>query len=87
MKATGITRKIDELGRITLPIELRRTLDIQVDTQMEIFVDGKNIIVRKYEPVDVEKVRTTFELEQLLKEISNDQQREVILKAIEQLKG
>lgn len=50
MKSTGIVRKIDELGRIVLPIELRRTLGIQEKDRIEIFVDGESIILRKYQP-------------------------------------
>ncbi len=50
MKSTGIVRKVDELGRIVLPIELRRTLDIQVKDALEIYVDGAQIILKKYEP-------------------------------------
>lgn len=50
MKSTGIVRKVDELGRIVLPIELRRTLDIEVKDAIEIFVDGNQIILKKYEP-------------------------------------
>ena len=50
MKSTGIVRKVDELGRIVLPIELRRTLDIQEKDSHEIYVDGNQIILRKYEP-------------------------------------
>ncbi len=50
MKATGIVRKVDELGRIVLPIELRRTLDIAEKDALEIYVDGNTIILRKYEP-------------------------------------
>jgi len=50
MKATGIVRKVDELGRIVLPMELRRTLSINKEDPIEIYVDGQNIILRKYEP-------------------------------------
>lgn len=50
MKSTGIVRKVDELGRIVLPIELRRTLDIAVKDALEIYVDGSQIILKKYEP-------------------------------------
>ena len=50
MKATGIVRKVDELGRIVLPIELRRTLDIEIKDPLEIFVDDENIILKKYTP-------------------------------------
>ena len=50
MKSTGIVRKVDELGRIVLPIELRRTLDIVEKDALEIYVDGNHIILKKYEP-------------------------------------
>lgn len=50
MKSTGIVRKVDELGRIVLPIELRRTLDISEKDSLEIYMDGTSIILRKYQP-------------------------------------
>ena len=50
IKSTGIVRKVDELGRIVLPIELRNKLDIAVKDPVEIYVDGSSIILRKYEP-------------------------------------
>ncbi len=50
VKSTGIIRKVDELGRIVLPIELRRTLDIAEKDALEIYVDGSSIILRKYQP-------------------------------------
>ncbi|MGV8146009.1 MAG: AbrB/MazE/SpoVT family DNA-binding domain-containing protein [Alkaliphilus sp.] len=50
MKSTGIVRKVDELGRIVLPIELRRTLGINVKDALEIYVDGASVILKKYEP-------------------------------------
>lgn len=53
MKATGIVRKVDELGRIVLPIELRRTLDLDIKDPVEIFVDGEKIILKKYLPACV----------------------------------
>ncbi len=53
MKSTGIVRKVDELGRIVLPIELRRTLDIAEKDSLEIYVDDDRIILRKYEPTCV----------------------------------
>ena len=49
MKATGIIRKVDELWRIVLPIELRRTLDIDVHDEMEIYIENDHVILRKYE--------------------------------------
>lgn len=53
MKSTGIVRKLDELGRITLPIELRRTLGVNERDPLEIFVDEDKIILKKYEPTDI----------------------------------
>ncbi len=53
MKSTGIVRKLDELGRITLPIELRRHLNISERDPIEIFVDDERIILQKYEPSDI----------------------------------
>ncbi len=49
MKETGIVRKVDELGRIVLPIELRRNLDIEERTELEIYVDGDSVVLRKHE--------------------------------------
>ena len=68
MKATGIVRKVDELGRIVLPIELRRTLDIEIKDPIEIYVDGDYILLKKYEPAcvfcgnakDVRRVHDNF---------------------------
>ncbi|MCL2415585.1 MAG: AbrB/MazE/SpoVT family DNA-binding domain-containing protein [Defluviitaleaceae bacterium] len=53
MKSTGIVRRVDELGRVVLPIELRKTLHIDVRDPMEIFVDGDKIVLKKYEPADI----------------------------------
>lgn len=49
MKATGIVRRIDELGRVVLPIELRRTMNLEVRDPVEIFLEGESIVLRKYE--------------------------------------
>lgn len=50
MKSTGVVRKVDELGRIVIPIELRRTLSIAEKDALEIYVDGETIILKKYQP-------------------------------------
>lgn len=55
MKSTGIVRKVDSLGRIVLPMELRRTLNIKgadggLGTPLEIYVEGENIVLRKHNP-------------------------------------
>lgn len=62
MKATGIVRRVDELGRIVLPIELRRNYAIDIKDSVEIFVDDNGIYLRKY---------TTNSSEQSLKELKN----------------
>lgn len=53
MKDTGVVRKIDELGRFTLPMELRRKMNIEVGDLLEVFVDEESIILRKYIASDI----------------------------------
>lgn len=53
MKSTGIVRKVDELGRIVLPIELRRTLGINEKDPLEIYIDLDKVMLKKYEPACV----------------------------------
>ena len=50
VKSTGIVRKVDELGRVVIPIELRRTLQIGERDALEIYVDGEKIVLKKYQP-------------------------------------
>ena len=50
MKATGIVRPVDPLGRVVIPVELRRNLGIKTDDSLEVFVDGEFIMLKKYEP-------------------------------------
>ena len=47
MKSTGMVRKVDELGRIVIPIEIRQNMDIKVKDPLEIFIDNDTIILRK----------------------------------------
>ncbi|MCL2058780.1 MAG: AbrB/MazE/SpoVT family DNA-binding domain-containing protein [Oscillospiraceae bacterium] len=79
MKSTGIVRRVDELGRVVLPIELRRTLDIEIRSPLEIYVDGDLIILRKYEPAcifcgeakDVVNFRDRIICNECLKELNS----------------
>ena len=79
MKATVIVRKVYELGRIVLPIELRRTLDIEIKDPIEIFVDDEYILLKKYEPAcvfcgnakNVMRVKEKNVCEDCLKELKN----------------
>ena len=50
MKSTGIVRKVDDLGRIVLPIELRRSMDIEVHDELEIYIEEDKVVLKKYEP-------------------------------------
>lgn len=50
MKSTGIVRKLDELGRVVIPVELRRSLNIQEKDALEIYVDDDKIVLKKYNP-------------------------------------
>ena len=50
MKPTGYVRKLDRMGRVDLPISLRRTFNIEVYTPIEYFVEGLTIVLKKYEP-------------------------------------
>ncbi len=53
MKSTGIVRKVDELGRIVLPVELRKSLGINIKDPLEIFTSNDRIVLKKYEPADI----------------------------------
>lgn len=53
MKSTGLVRKVDSLGRIVLPIELRRALELEEKDSLEICVDGDDIVLRRYQPACV----------------------------------
>ncbi len=50
MKSTGIVRPIDDLGRIVLPIEIRKTLSLSPKDSVEIFIDENRIVLQKYQP-------------------------------------
>ncbi len=72
MKTTGVIRKLDELGRITLPIELRRSLDLDVKDGLEITVQDNCIILRKAENADIFTGTTENLLEYEGKKVSRE---------------
>lgn len=53
MKSTGIIRKVDELGRVVIPVEIRRTLNIEEKDALEIYVENDSIILKKHQPENV----------------------------------
>lgn len=77
MKSTGIVRKLDELGRITLPIELRRTLGIGDREPLEIFVDEEQIVLEKYAPADIFTGEKNDLIEYCGKKVSVDSVKEM----------
>jgi transcriptional pleiotropic regulator of transition state genes len=79
MKSTGIVRRVDELGRIVLPIELRRTLDIAERDSLEIFVDGTSIVLRKYQSSCI--------FCESVKDVVNFKGKNVCPKCLKELKG
>ncbi|HAN21368.1 MAG: AbrB family transcriptional regulator [Clostridiales bacterium GWF2_36_10] len=50
MKSTGIVRRVDEFGRISLPVEMRKTMGLEEKSPVEFFVDGNTIVIKKYSP-------------------------------------
>ena len=85
MKSTGMTRKIDNLGRIVIPIELRRTLGINLQDALEIFVDGEHVIMRKYRSNE-DKLDIMKELDNVFKYSDNPHVHEIINNAKEFIK-
>lgn len=81
MKNTGIVRRLDELGRITLPIELRRTLDCADRDQLEIFVEDDRVILKKYEPADIFTGSKTDLIQYKGKAVSRESIREMAVLA------
>ncbi len=78
MKSTGIVRKIDELGRVVLPIELRRNLNIKEKDEIEIYVDEEKIILKKHNPCDVFSGETDDLVEYKGKLISRTTNKELL---------
>ncbi|WIL37570.1 AbrB/MazE/SpoVT family DNA-binding domain-containing protein [Kurthia sp. YJT4] len=89
MKSTGIVRKVDRLGRIVLPKELRNVLDIYEGTSLEIYVDEEKNILKKYvesEP-PLEVMTALKELKQLQSTLGNTDHKDVLSKAIKLIGG
>ena len=82
MKATGIVRRVDDLGRVVIPIELRRTLGIGEKDSLEIFVDGDSVILRKYRK-DTEKAHQVAQLREVIDCSDNHHVHQLINDAIE----
>ncbi|MBR1737100.1 MAG: AbrB/MazE/SpoVT family DNA-binding domain-containing protein [Firmicutes bacterium] len=77
MKATGIVRKVDELGRVVLPIELRNGLNIEPKDPIEFYVSADKIVLKKYQPADIFTGETQDLIEYNGKKISKKSIREL----------
>jgi len=77
MKQTGITRTIDNLGRIVIPKELRSTLEWNVGDNIEIFTSGDKVVLRKYQPADIFTGETEDLVEYGGKKVSRNTVREL----------
>lgn len=81
MKSTGMVRKIDELGRVVIPKELRRTLGIDKQDPVEIFINGDQIILQKYQP-NTEKEEVIANLQKMAFNAKSPNVIEIIDRAI-----
>lgn len=81
MKSTGIVRKIDDLGRVVIPKELRRTLGIDLKDPLEIYMDEDRIILKKYQP-NTEKDEVVASLKKMAASAKNPNVLETIDRAI-----
>ncbi|MBK3493479.1 AbrB/MazE/SpoVT family DNA-binding domain-containing protein [Viridibacillus sp. YIM B01967] len=86
MKSTGIVRKIDRLGRIVIPIELRNVLGIEDKDSLEIFVEGNQIIFQKFKSYDEKVIATRFRLKELIQYETDPGKLKTLTDAIELLK-
>lgn len=75
MKATGIVRRVDDLGRIVIPKEIRRQLGVSENTPMELFLEDKSLVIRKYETNNCIKDRLD-EFKSVFYETKEDLERE-----------
>ncbi|MGF2617761.1 AbrB/MazE/SpoVT family DNA-binding domain-containing protein [Rossellomorea vietnamensis] len=85
MKATGVTRRIDELGRVVIPKELRTTQGINAGDPIEFFVDKSGIVLRPYQ-TDEKKKSTLTWLQNALSDATNEEDKETIAEVIAYVK-
>jgi AbrB family transcriptional regulator, transcriptional pleiotropic regulator of transition state genes len=81
MKSTGMVRKIDELGRVVIPIELRRNLGIAEKDPMEIFIEGDQIVLKKFKLTHKVESAVNY-LEMQLNDATSEEDKEAIMNAL-----
>ncbi|MCP3026640.1 AbrB/MazE/SpoVT family DNA-binding domain-containing protein [Halobacillus sp. A5] len=84
MKGTGIVRRIDDLGRVVVPKELRKSFGIKERDPIEIFTDGDLIVLKKYQPSEEKRV-IKEELQSLLSDMNDEQKRIKLRKVLDYL--
>lgn len=89
MKATGIVRNVDDLGRVVLPKELRRTFGISTGDPMEFFVEGNGIFVKKFDAAaDMEQLLDSVERSIKMKEtMVQPEKLHALLAKVEEMKA
>lgn len=85
MKSTGIIRNMDELGRLVIPKELRRTFSINEGDPLEIFTNGEKIVIQKYKP-ETEKNEVVNELQEFIEHSVNEDLIELLNRSIKLIK-
>jgi AbrB family looped-hinge helix DNA binding protein len=86
MKATGVVRKIDDLGRIVIPKEIRNVQGWKHNTPIEMFMDDKGMVIREYKPASDEKQEILEELITARNNTENEAAREIFERAIKYVK-
>jgi bifunctional DNA-binding transcriptional regulator/antitoxin component of YhaV-PrlF toxin-antitoxin module len=85
MKALGVVRNIDNLGRITIPMEIRRANGWDAFTPIEMFVSEQGLVLREYKP-DYEKYEIIQQLSDVLNFTTNESVKKIVGQAIEFIK-
>lgn len=70
MRATGIIRRVDDLGRVVIPKEIRRQMKIKDGDPLEVFLEGNKVCFERYSPINTEKWETAFRIAKVM--LSND---------------
>ncbi|KON88974.1 hypothetical protein AF332_20735 [Sporosarcina globispora] len=85
-KATGIVRKLDDLGRVVVPIEIRRTMDLKATDPLEMLETDEGLLLRKYKPIDNNKFDVLEGLYGLGTHLEDEEQKKALKEAIEYIK-
>lgn len=85
-KATGIVRKLDDLGRVVVPVEIRRTMGLKATDPLEMLETDEGLLLRKYKPMDNNKLDVLEGLYGLGTRLVDEEQKNALKEAIEYIK-